>query len=123
MRLTRHTVALPLPWEGGRHGTVCEGWDHSRARGLREAGKLVEAAGQRIAIFNLGGKYWAIEDTCLHRGGPLSEGMLAEDEVICPWHGSRFKIKTGAVLTPPAQRNVKSFLVRIVGNDVEVQIE
>jgi nitrite reductase/ring-hydroxylating ferredoxin subunit len=41
-----------------------------------EAGKLVEAAGQRIAIFNLGGKYWAIEDTCPHRGGPLSEGML-----------------------------------------------
>jgi len=88
-----------------------------------EAGKLVEAPGQRIAIFNLSGKYWAIEDTCPHRGGPLSEGMLTEDEVICPWHGSRFKIKTGAVLTPPAQRNVKSFLVRIVGTDVEVQIE
>ena len=38
-----------------------------------EAGKFVEASGQRIAIFNLGGKYWAIEDTCPHRGGPLSE--------------------------------------------------
>ena len=88
-----------------------------------EAGKLVEAAGQRIAIFNQGGKYWAIEDTCPHRGGPLSEGMLAEDEVICPWHGSRFSLKTGAVLTPPAQRNVKSFPVRIVGPDVEVEIE
>ena len=88
-----------------------------------EVGKLVEAAGKRIAIFNLGGKYYAIEDTCPHRGGPLSEGMLAEDEVICPWHGSRFKVKTGVVLTPPAQRNVKSFPVRIVGTDVEVQIE
>ena len=88
-----------------------------------EAGKLVEAGGQRIAIFNLGGKYYAIEDRCPHRGGPLSEGMLAEDEVICPWHGSRFNAKTGAVLTPPAQRNVKSFPVRIVGNNVEVEIE
>ena len=88
-----------------------------------EAGKLVEAAGQRVAVFNAGGKYWAIEDTCPHRGGPLSEGMLAEDEVICPWHGSRFNVKTGAVLTPPAQRNVKSFPVRIVGTDVEVEIE
>ena len=88
-----------------------------------EVGKLVEAGGKRIAIFNLGGKYYAIEDTCPHRGGPLSQGMLAEDEVICPWHGSRFKVKTGAVLTPPAQRNVKSFPVRIVGNDVEVEIE
>ena len=88
-----------------------------------EAGKLVEAGGKRIAIFNLGGKYYAIEDTCPHRGGPLSAGMLAEDEVICPWHGSRFKVKTGAVLKPPAQRNVKSFPVRIVENDVEVEIE
>lgn len=88
-----------------------------------EAAKRVEAAGHRIAIFILAGKYWAIEDTCPHRGGPLSEGMLAEDEVICPWHGSRFNVKTGAVLTPPAQRNVKSFPVRIVGTDVEVQVE
>jgi 3-phenylpropionate/trans-cinnamate dioxygenase ferredoxin component len=88
-----------------------------------EAGKLVEAGGKRIAIFNLGGKYYAIEDTCPHRGGPLSAGMLAEDEVICPWHGSRFKVRTGAVLTPPAQRSVKSFPVRVVENDVEVEIE
>ena len=44
-------------------------------------------------------------------------------QVICPWHGPRFKVKTGAVLTPPAQRNVKSFLVRIVGTGVEVEIE
>ena len=87
-----------------------------------EAGKLVETGGKRIAIFNVGGKYYAIEDTCPHRGGPLSEGMLAEDEVVCPWHGSRFKVTTGAVLTPPAQRNVKSFPVRIVGKDVEVEI-
>src|SRR5438067_8479291 len=63
-----------------------------------EAGKLVEAAGQRTGVFNVGGKYWAIEDTCPHRGGPLSEGILA-DEVICPWHGSRFNLKTGAVRT------------------------
>ena len=88
-----------------------------------EAGKFVEASGQRIANFKLGGKYWAIENTCPHRGGPLSEGMLAEDEVICPWHGSRFNVKTGAVLTPPAQRSVKSLPVRIVGTDIEVEIE
>ena len=91
--------------------------------GALKAGKLVEAAGQRIAIFNLGGKYWAIEDACPHRGGPLSEGMLAEGEVICPWHGSRFNLRTGVVLTPPAQRNVKSFPLRIVGTEVEVEVE
>lgn len=63
----------------------------------------MEAGGQRIAIFNLGGTYYAIEDTCSHRGGPLSEGTLAGNEVICPWHGSRFNAKTGAVLTARAR--------------------
>lgn len=88
-----------------------------------EAGKLVEAGGQSIAIFNVGSSYYAIENTCPHRGGPLAEGMMAGDEVICPWHGSRFNVKTGALLTPPAQQGVKSFPVRVTGNDVEVEIE
>ena len=88
-----------------------------------EAGKLVEAGGQSIAIFTLGGTYYAIENTCPHRGGPLAEGMMAGEEVICPWHGSRFNIKTGAVVTPPAQRGVKSFPVRVTGDDVEIEIE
>ena len=88
-----------------------------------EAGKLVEVGGQSIAIFTLGGTYYAIENTCPHRGGPLAEGMMAGEEVICPWHGSRFNIKTGAVVTPPAQRGVKSFPVRVTGDDVEIEIE
>ena len=88
-----------------------------------EAGKLVQAGGQSIAIFNMGGSYYAIENTCPHRGGPLSEGAIAGDEVTCPWHGSRFNIKTGAVITPPARQGVKSFPVRIAGDDVEVEIE
>jgi len=88
-----------------------------------EGGKLVEAAGQRIAIFNLGGNLYAIENICPHRGGPLSEGIMAGEEVICPWHGSRFNVKTGALISPPAQQGVRSFPVRILGNEVEVEIE
>jgi 3-phenylpropionate/trans-cinnamate dioxygenase ferredoxin subunit len=82
-----------------------------------EGGKLVEVGGQKIAIFNLGGHYYAIEHTCPHHGGPLAEGMVAGDEVICPWHGSRFNIKTGAVLSPPAREGVKSFAVRVTEHD------
>ena len=67
-----------------------------------EEGKLVEAGGRSIALFNIGGSYYAIDNTCPHRGGPLSQGMLAEDVVICPWRGARFNVKTGAVLAPPA---------------------
>lgn len=88
-----------------------------------EGGKLVVAGGQNIAIFNVGGSYYAIENTCPHRGGPLAEGMLVGEEVICPWHGSRFNVKTGAVLSPPAPQSVRSFPVRVTGNDIEVEIE
>ena len=88
-----------------------------------EGGKLVEAAGLRIAVFNIGGSYYAIENTCPHRGGPLAEGIMAGEEVICPWHGSRFNVKTGSVLTPPARQSVKSFPVRVTGDDVEVELD
>ena len=88
-----------------------------------EGGKLVEVGGHRIAVFNVGGSHYAIENTCPHRGGPLAEGMMAGEEVICPWHGSRFNVKTGSVLTPPTRQGVKSFPVRISGDDVEVEVD
>jgi nitrite reductase/ring-hydroxylating ferredoxin subunit len=89
---------------------------------LLEGGKLVDVAGQTIAIFNSGGRLYAIENTCPHRGGPLGEGKIEDDEVICPWHGSRFNLKTGAVLEPPARQGVKSFAVRVTADDVEVEV-
>src|SRR5260370_42267164 len=79
------------PKEGGRMGQFVKIGTTAELEDL-EVGKLVEAAGKRIAIFNLGGKYYAIEDTCPHRGGPLSVGVLAEDDGICHWRGSRFKV-------------------------------
>src|SRR5262249_49360748 len=86
--------------------------------------------GARTCIFNPDGvfgihrtNYYAIDNTCTHRGGPLAEGMLVGEEVICPWHGAHFNVKTGAVCAPPAREGVKSFPVRIVGTDVEVEIE
>ena len=88
-----------------------------------EAGKLVEVSGQSIAVFNIAGQYYAIGNTCPHRGGPLAEGMMEGEEVICPWHGARFNVKTGAVMGPPAQQGVKSFPIRVRGEDLEVDIE
>lgn len=88
-----------------------------------QGGKLVQAAGQNLALFNVGGNYYAIENACPHRGGPLAEGPVAGDVVTCPWHGSTFNIKTGAVLSGPADRGVKSFPVRVSGDDVEVEVE
>ena len=49
----------------------------------------------------------------------MGEGKIEDDEVICPWHGSRFNLKTGAVLEPPARQGVKSFAVQVTADDVE----
>src|SRR2546428_3328347 len=62
--------------------------------------KCVEVAGKKIALFNLDGSFYAIDDTCTHRGGPLSEGEVSGEEVTCPWHGAVYNIKTGEVLGP-----------------------
>jgi len=85
-------------------------------------GKCVEVAGKKIALFNLEGSFYAIDDTCTHRGGPLSEGEVAGEEVTCPLHGAVFNIKTGAVLGPPAPRGVARYAVRVQGSDVEVEV-
>ena len=84
--------------------------------------KCVEVAGKKIALFNLEGSFYAIDDTCTHRGGPLSEGEVSGEEVTCPWHGAVYNIKTGAVLGPPAPRGVARYAVRVQGSDVEVEV-
>jgi nitrite reductase/ring-hydroxylating ferredoxin subunit len=84
--------------------------------------KLVEAEGQKIALFRVGDAFYALSDTCTHRGGPLSEGAVEGTEVTCPWHGARFDIETGAVLGPPAGREVKSYPGRVTSADVEIEV-
>lgn len=84
--------------------------------------KLVELEGQKIALFRLDGAFYALSDTCTHRGGPLSEGTVEGMEVTCPWHGAKFDIRTGAVLGPPAQQGVKSYPVRVTGADIEIEV-
>jgi nitrite reductase/ring-hydroxylating ferredoxin subunit len=84
--------------------------------------KLVEANGQKIALFNVGGQFYAIGDACTHKGGPLSEGFIEASEVQCPWHGAKFDIKTGQNLTPPAAAPVPSYAVEIREGEVYVQV-
>jgi 3-phenylpropionate/trans-cinnamate dioxygenase ferredoxin subunit len=86
------------------------------------SGKRVEVSGKKIAIFNVDGKYYAIDDTCTHKGGPLSEGGLDGKEVTCPRHGAVFDVTTGEVLGPPAPKPVSRYDVRISGDDIEVKV-
>ena len=75
--------------------------------------KIVEDRGTFIAVFNVGGTFYAIEDVCTHDGAELAGGEIDGDVVICPRHGSRFCIKTGKALTPPAYEPTAVFPVRI----------
>ncbi len=84
--------------------------------------KAVEAEGRKIALFNTGGAYYAIDDTCTHQGGPLSEGEVEGTVVTCPWHGATYDITTGSVLGPPAPEGVVSYKVQVDGNDIKVEL-
>jgi 3-phenylpropionate/trans-cinnamate dioxygenase ferredoxin subunit len=81
----------------------------------------VEVDGVLVAVFNIHGTFYAIEDTCTHDGGELAGGALDGDVVICPRHGARFCLRTGAALTPPAYEPVRTFATRINADFVEVQ--
>jgi 3-phenylpropionate/trans-cinnamate dioxygenase ferredoxin subunit len=84
--------------------------------------KLVEIGFTGIALFNLDGEIYAIEDMCTHDGGPLVEGTVVNGcEVKCPRHGARFDIRTGAALSFPAFEPTRTFAVRIEGNQVWVE--
>lgn len=77
--------------------------------------KLVQMAGQRVAVYNLDGQYFATAEECTHVGGPLSQGQLKGKEVVCPWHGSCFDVTTGAVTRGPAEEPLKTYPVVIEG--------
>jgi nitrite reductase/ring-hydroxylating ferredoxin subunit len=78
--------------------------------------------GRTLAVFNIGGKFHAIDDTCPHSGAPLSEGMVSGTEVTCPWHGARFDLSSGAHLCPPARSGVTAYKVQVVGDEVQVDV-
>ena len=86
-------------------------------------GKVVQADGHSIALFNVEGTFYAIDNTCAHRGGPLGEGALSGDTVECPWHGAHFNVKTGSVASPPALAGERSVPVKVEGNDVLVEVD
>jgi 3-phenylpropionate/trans-cinnamate dioxygenase ferredoxin subunit len=84
--------------------------------------KLVEIDNVRIALFNLNGEYYAIEDVCTHDGGPLVEGEIVNGhEVRCPRHGARFDIRTGAALSMPAFEATTAYDVYIQGEDLLIE--
>ena len=82
--------------------------------------KLVEIDGLAIAVFNIGGAYYAIADVCSHDDGPVAEGDLQGYEIECPRHGARFDVRDGKVLTFPAIVDIPAYQVRVEGDEVQI---
>jgi glycine betaine catabolism B len=81
----------------------------------------VEVNGEKVCIANVEGRYYAIGNVCTHMGGPLAEGKLEEHVVQCPWHGSRFDIRTGEVVRPPAIRPEPTYEVKEENNNILIK--
>lgn len=83
--------------------------------------RVVDVDGAQIAVFNLGGQYYAIADVCTHDAGQLTGGTVEGDQITCPRHGARFCIRTGAALSAPAYEPTATFPTRVENGEVQVR--
>jgi 3-phenylpropionate/trans-cinnamate dioxygenase ferredoxin component len=83
---------------------------------------FVEIRDQPIVLFNIAGKFFAIGDVCTHDNGPLGDGMLEGNTIICPRHGAEFDVRTGKALMLPAVVDIPAYPIRIVDGKIEVGI-
>ena len=83
--------------------------------------RLADVDDVPVAVFNLEGEYFAIEDVCTHDYGQLTGGCIEDDEIVCPRHAARFNIRTGEALTPPAYEPVPTLPVRVHAGRVQVR--
>ncbi len=108
---------MQSPSKAGEFVPVCKVSD------LADPGKtIVQAGGRTLALFHVGGRFWATDDRCTHDGGQLVAGRLEGHTVICPRHGARFDIRTGAALSRPASVDLAVHEVQVVGDDVLVRV-
>jgi len=81
---------------------------------------IVEIDGEEVAIANVAGEFYAFQNECTHRGGPLGEGILMDDIVECPFHGGKFNVRTGEVVESPPQEPLVTYSVQLDGDDIKV---
>lgn len=84
--------------------------------------KIVDVNGEPVAVFNVDGKFYAVNNTCLHRGGPLGEGSLDGEVVTCPWHGWQYNVVTGVSPVNPAAK-IKTYKTKVENGKVFVAKE
>ncbi|MFA4907263.1 MAG: Rieske 2Fe-2S domain-containing protein [archaeon] len=82
---------------------------------------VVEAEGKKYALYNVDGKFYATINECPHRQGPLGEGVVDGENVICPWHGWQFNVKTGVSPVNPAAK-IETKKVRVEGDAIVMEV-
>ena len=85
-------------------------------------GRAFEAGDQRVAVFQVDGNFFAIDDACPHAGASLAEGYVEGDKVGCPWHYAEFELSTGNHVSAPATCGVKTYPVTVNGDDLLVEV-
>ena len=83
--------------------------------------KIIELNDVIVALFNINGEFYCIEDVCTHDDGPVAEGALNGFEIECPRHGALFDIRDGSVLSMPAVVPVPTYRVKIDGDDILIE--
>jgi naphthalene 1,2-dioxygenase system ferredoxin subunit len=101
------------------------GWVRAAGRGdLTEGDVLgVEVEGRSIALYATDGSLFATDNICTHAYACLSDGWLDGEVIECPLHAARFDIRTGKVLDPPATDDLKTYQVRLVGDEIQVRLD
>lgn len=95
---------------------------HCRDIPLRE-GRAVKVGNRDIAIFNLGDRFLAIENRCPHKGGPLADGIVSGNTVVCPLHAWKINLETGrGVIGPSAESCVETFRTRVEGEIILLEM-
>jgi nitrite reductase/ring-hydroxylating ferredoxin subunit/uncharacterized membrane protein len=82
----------------------------------------LELVGHVIVVAKVDGEFYAFQEFCTHRFGPLSEGSFEDRQVRCPWHGSCFDMQTGKVTQGPAKLDINTYKVRVRAGKLEVQV-
>lgn len=82
---------------------------------------VADIDGTDVAVFHINGEYYAIEDACTHDGTEIASGQLDGSDIVCPRHGARFCVKTGAVKSAPAYEDIACFPVRIEDGKIQVK--
>jgi nitrite reductase (NADH) small subunit len=85
------------------------------------SGRIIESGGLTLALFHANGEFYAIDNACMHQGGPLGEGDLYGTRVTCPWHGWEYDISTGCNVDDPSMK-LTCYAVKVEGDDILVEI-